>query len=308
MLNHYPRVIAIMAVFCFISQPAIAEDLEDPASNSQVNLEENSSLSTSPLPSDRMEFLIDLLADVGELSAKKLNIKDVNKKVIRERLEWALNTASAHGFMLKGISIGRYKQMALFASRQTGREIQFFPDDKNPDVWHLRKYSVNAWGAGVKIQFNGGLNVGLIFDWVDPDQYQTRFCQADLAASTLIGVGASFKFNCSPEDLNEITASIKEKINLQASKACSSECQESSVHSVEEEILKKGASHGDTHSKRAKVILLGLSVGAGGGVSISSPVHVMMGQDKKFDFSGIGFVKELIYQVLAEELELDDPT
>lgn len=245
----------------------------------------------TPIPAERMELLVNLLADLGELSAKKMNIKEVDRKSIHDRIQWALNLANQYGFVLKGISIGRYKQMALFASRQTGKEIQFYPDEVNPNVWHLRKYSVKAWGAGVKIQFNGGLNIGLIFDWAHPDQYQSRFCQAELAATTLVGVGASFKFNCSPEDLTELSDSLKEK----------------AAHIADEVILKKSATHGEVSQPRAKVILLSLSVGAGGGFSVSSPVHVLVGKDKKFDFSGLGFVKEVILQVLAEELELDDP-
>lgn|GEM_PF-6183066 len=261
-----------------------------------------------PLPSERMELLVQLLADIGELSANKMNIKGIDRKTIHDRIQWALSTANQYGFMLRGISIGRYKQMAFLASRQTGKEIQFFPDETNPNVWHLRKYLVKAWGAGVKIQFNGGLNIGLIFDWAHPDQYQSRFCQAELAATTLVGVGASFKFNCSPEDLTELSDSLKEKFTFQDSKTCSDDCKEKSARSADEEVLKKSATRGEVSQPRAKVILLSLAVGAGGGFSLSSPVHVLVGKDKKFDFSGLGFVKELLFQVLAEELELDDPT
>lgn len=237
----------------------------------------------TPLPAERMSLLVNLLADLGELGAKKLKIKDVDRKTIQERIEWALNTANEHGFLLKGISVGRYKQMALFASRQTGTEIQFFPDDQNPDVWHLRKYSVKAWGAGIKIQFNGGLNIGLIFDWADPNQYQNRFCQAEMAATTIVGLSASFKFNCSREDLDEL------------------------ARKTQDELFKKSTTQGEYSMARAKVILLGLSVGAGGGFTLSSPVHKLVGNDRSFNFSGIAFMRELLFQVISEELELDEP-
>lgn len=246
----------------------------------------------TPLPAERMSLLVNLLADLGELGAKKLKIKGVDRHTIQERIEWALNTANEHGFLLKGISVGRYKQMAFLASRQTGTEIQFFPDETNPDIWHLRKYSVKAWGAGVKIQFNGGLNIGLIFDWADPDQYQNRFCQADIAATTLVGLSASFKFNCSREDFDEIVHSIKDQ----------------HPHTAQDELLKKSTTQGEFSLARSKVILLGLSVGAGGGFSVSSPVHRLVGKDRSFNFSGIVFMRELLFQVIAEELELDEPT
>jgi hypothetical protein len=229
--------------------------------------------------------LIDVLTEASDLLLKKFKITNVDPQLIRDRLVWAIQKGNEHGFALKGILIGRYKQYALGASRQTGTELLLFPDPSKANVWHLRKFSVKSWGAGMKAQFNAGLSIGLVFDWQTPEHYQSRFCQADMGAMSVVGVGAAFKFTCSEEDLREIR---------------------SGLFSRESDLFSKSTTPSGEKVNRIKVILMNLGVGAGGGVSVSSPVHRLLGKDRALDFTGLGFVKDVLFQVLAEELELDD--